>query len=289
MKREYLILLSSLNRSSLGAELAYLSRVIRAFRRRAKRFSQNESFVITRKAVSPFRLGLARASASINVVFDIGPWYAERNCASSIITVPRSALTTKKVSFATNNVLLARPRWHMKDDHNEALYILTWQITIAHVTSRVAESRVHACMRACAWSRAVKREKPRSSFPLWRNHCRVLFEYFLATRSCLHNVAVRYAILRIANRSIKRSLTIWFISQTFDVGHSRFPCRTLFLFATAFHLRRYNRFNSRADLFYFLIRVTLITYVRAEKERSLQLNHSFPFAQRVSRNPALVA
>lgn len=72
----------------------------------------------------------------------------EGNCAPSIITVPRSAATTKKISFATNNVLLARPRWHMKDDHNEALYILTWQIAIAHVTSRLAESRL-ACVRAC--------------------------------------------------------------------------------------------------------------------------------------------
>lgn len=117
-----------------------------AFCRHARRFSQNESFVITRKAVNTLCLGLTRASASINVVFGIKSRNVERNCTPSIITVPRST-TTKKVSFATNNVLLARTRWHMKDDRNEALYILRWQIAIAHVTSRL--SRNCACVHAC--------------------------------------------------------------------------------------------------------------------------------------------
>jgi len=114
---------------------------------RARRFSQNESFVITQKAVNSLRLELTRASASINVFFGIRSRNVERNCVPSIITVPRSTTTTKKISFATNNILLARPRWHMKDDRNEVLYILTWQIAIAHVTSRL--SRNHACARAC--------------------------------------------------------------------------------------------------------------------------------------------
>lgn len=74
----------------------------------------------------------------------------EGNCTPSIITVPRSAAMTKKISFTTNNVLLVWPRWHMKDDHNEAHYILTWQIAIAHVTSRLAESRLRAYVRACS-------------------------------------------------------------------------------------------------------------------------------------------
>lgn len=163
-----------------------------AFRRQARRFSQNESFVITRKAVSSLRLGLTRASASINVVFGIRSRNVERNCAPSIITVPRSTTTTKKVSFATNNVLLARPRWHMKDDRNEALYILTWQIAIAHVTSRN-----HACMRA--WTRVVKRTRNLDRVFQRGETVECHFPSLPERRSSL-----RCVIPRITDQSIKR-------------------------------------------------------------------------------------
>lgn len=112
----------------------------------------------------------------------------EGNCTPSIITVPRSAATTKKISFATNNVLLVWPRWHMKDDHNEAHYILTWQIAIAHVTSRLAESRLHACVHACSRARLNGRNLDRVSR---RGEIyQVPFEYFLVSPE--RHISLRY-------------------------------------------------------------------------------------------------
>lgn len=71
-----------------------------AFCRHARRFSQNESFVITRKAVSSLRLGLTRTSASINVVFGIRSRNVERNCAPSIITTSHDRPRRRKRSLS---------------------------------------------------------------------------------------------------------------------------------------------------------------------------------------------